>query len=159
MKKLAFTLIETLVVVGIIAVLSTIVIIPLLGARDKARDTKRKSDLNQIGRFFSTSCFEPTGGEGTYDLAIIINEIKSRNPQYSNYIPKIKDPKSGTDESSNYFYIYGPNKKCALYANLENNNEPITLNIAAPTPGGGNGVLRGETTGVNETKIYFQVTN
>lgn len=36
----------------------------------------------------------------------------------------------------------------------------ITLpNLTNPTPGGGLGVLKGETTGPNGTKIYFQVSN
>lgn len=158
MIKKGFTLIEVLVVIGIIAIIATVISLPLFGARDKARDAKRKNDLTQIGRFFSTNCFQPEAGPGTYDLAVMIAEIKTKNPQYSSYIPKIKDPKSGTDEQSNYFYIYSAEKKCAVYANLENSNEATTLNISSPTAGGGTGVLAGDT-GVNGTKIYFQVSN
>ncbi|MFC1656709.1 type II secretion system protein [Patescibacteria group bacterium] len=47
MKK-AFTLIEILVVVFIIAILSTLIIINLNSSRAKARDAKRKTDLGGI---------------------------------------------------------------------------------------------------------------
>lgn len=43
-----FTLIELLVVVGIVGILSSVVISSLSEARAKARDSRRKSDLNQI---------------------------------------------------------------------------------------------------------------
>lgn len=43
-----FTLIELLVVISIIGLLSTIAIVSLNGARAKARDVKRKADLQQI---------------------------------------------------------------------------------------------------------------
>ncbi len=47
MKK-AFTLIELLVVVSLIGVLATLVIANLNSARERARDTQRKSDLRNI---------------------------------------------------------------------------------------------------------------
>jgi len=47
-RKRGFTLIELLVVVAIIGVLSSVVLSSLVTARANARDTRRKSDLNQI---------------------------------------------------------------------------------------------------------------
>ncbi|MCX6792814.1 MAG: prepilin-type N-terminal cleavage/methylation domain-containing protein [Candidatus Falkowbacteria bacterium] len=158
MNKKGFTLVEVLVVIGIIAIITTIISIPLFSVRDKARDAKRKNDLTQIGKFFSINCFLPDAGEGTYDLTTVIAEVKSKNPQYTSYLPDIKDPKSGTDTQSNYLYIYSADKKCALYANLENKDEKTTLNISSPTPGGGTGVFSGSP-GINGTNIYFQVSN
>lgn len=159
MKQNGFTLIELLVVIGVIAVISMMIAIPLFGTRDKARDAQRKNDLTEVSRFFALNCYEPDDGEGTYDLATIASELKTKNPQYSTYLPNIKDPKSGTAEQTNYFYIYSATKKqCALYANLENTNDKITLSITVPTAGGGIGVLTGPT-GVNGTNLYFQVSN
>ncbi|HNV97314.1 MAG TPA: type II secretion system protein [bacterium] len=47
-NKKGFTLIELLVVIAIIGLLSTLAVVSLNGARQKARDAVRKSDLNAI---------------------------------------------------------------------------------------------------------------
>lgn len=47
-KQKAFTLIELLVVIAIIGLLSTIVLVSLNTARRKARNVRRKEDINQI---------------------------------------------------------------------------------------------------------------
>jgi len=161
-NKRAFTLIETVVVIAIIAILSTIILVAANLAITKARDAKRKAEIAQYGRLISESCFLPEAGEGEYDLADLIPEIRIKNPQYSEFLSNIpKDPKAGTDTKSFYVYIVsGDGKRCALYANLENKSEKVTLSsLSIPTAGGGTGVLESTGNGWNGSPKYFQVSN
>ena len=161
-KKLGFTLMEILVVIGIIGLLAAVSVVFLAPALKKGRDAKRKNDLAQIGRFLSLSCYLPDAGDGEYDLADIMEEFKIKYPQYANFLARTpKDPSKGDDAQSYYFYkVIDDGKKCVLYANLENNGEQVTLpSVSAPVPGGGTGVYEAGAAGWNGTAKFFQFSN
>lgn len=56
-----FTLVELLVVIGIIGILATVVTLSLSDARAKGRDAKRVSDITQIGKGLEIADTERSG--------------------------------------------------------------------------------------------------
>jgi len=157
-----FTLIEILVVLGIIGILATIIFAALGGTRDRAYDARRKTEITQLGRLLSANCYIPNAGAGVYDFAPLVEELKIKYPQYANFLKKTpRDPRTGTETEAFYRYEVTPDgEDCIIYANLDNEDEPITLpTLVTPTPGGGTGVLEAESSGWNGTRVYFQVSN
>lgn len=154
-----FSLVDLLAVIAIIGLLSSVVIIATANTRKKARDVKRKTDLAQMGRFlYSSSCYAPNSGAGDYDLADLVSELIVKYPQlgqFSSMLPK--DPKTGTQDKTNYGYIYTSDGHCAVYANFENNEEPTNLGITTATPSAGQGVFRASIEGPNGSNIYYQI--
>lgn len=161
-NRAGFTLIEILVCIAVIGILAGSVLVMSGSATASARDARRKSELQRIGRLFLTSCYMPNGGPGTYDIATLADELKTKYPQFAGQISSMpKDPKIGTTERAYYEYkVSEDGGKCAIYANLERGSEPATLTgITEPTPGGGTGVLQATAGGWNGSDKYFQVSN
>jgi prepilin-type N-terminal cleavage/methylation domain-containing protein len=157
-----FSLIEMLIVIAIIGMLSSVVLATLGLARTKARDAQRKVEIGQIGKFLSGSCFLPDAGPGEYDLMPLAEELKAKYPHDAERLPRIpRDPRLGTDTKSWYTYVVTDGgARCALYANLENEKEAVTLpGVSAPGIGGGVGVLQATAEGWNGSTKYVQVAN
>lgn len=124
MFKKAFTLIELLIVVSIIGILISISIFGLMGARESARDAKRKSDLEMVRsglELYKSDC-------GTYPTSITFPvypaqaSLKGKNATGSclttnTYIAQIpNDPVSGRS----YSYVApSPYVSYTLCASLE----------------------------------------
>ncbi len=82
-KSKGFTLIELLVVIAIIGILAALVLVALGSARDKARDARIKSDIQQLRSLAITwKEANPTTWTGyTTDLSVanLISDINTQN--------------------------------------------------------------------------------
>jgi general secretion pathway protein G len=126
--KYGFTLIELLVVVSLIGVLATLVIANLNSARERARDSQRKSDLRSIQTalrlyyndnsstgFPNSSSYNIVGCDGacTWGEAWVNESIT-----YMNILPK--DPLTG---QSYRYTASADNEGYTLEACLENKSD------------------------------------
>lgn len=95
-KRSGFTLIELLIVIAIITVLAVIGIVVYSGAQTKARDVRRKADLQQMA-----TAYEVNYDRGQY-MALVGTQFSSGQ------IPK--DPK----DNVSYTCIKGPDDNCPI---------------------------------------------
>jgi type II secretion system protein G len=114
--KRGFTLIELLVVIAIIGILSSVVLASLNSARQKARDSKRLTDIAQIQTalelYFDSNGDYPTTTEGIAALAPA-------------YIPTVPTPPKGTGDTAYGYAGAGvDDSSYCLGANLENDTHP-----------------------------------
>ncbi|MSU55596.1 MAG: type II secretion system protein [Candidatus Taylorbacteria bacterium] len=102
-RQKAFTLIELLVVMSIIGILSSVVLVNLNGARQKARDVKRVSDIQQI-QLALTLYFDANGGK--YPKSLTSTSVTSNPSELApNFIPTIPTPPSGVSGITAYKYV------------------------------------------------------
>lgn len=107
-NKKGFTLIELLVVIAIIGILSAIGLVSLNGAREKARDAKRQSDLAQL-RSAMALYFDDQNPTAYYASAPIQVQ-NGGNPAFatavSPYLANLPQlPNTTTSTDNNYWYV------------------------------------------------------
>ena len=90
---LGFTLVELLIVIIIIGILATLVIVTFTGVQQKARDSKRKTDINavqsQIEAYYATNTQYPTLAN--------LNDATFRQTNLKGLDPSaLKDPKASS---------------------------------------------------------------
>jgi len=100
-NKKGFTLIELLVVIAIIGLLSTLAVVALTSARQKARDSKRVSDMKQL----QTAMELLFSSNNSYTIAATCTAPKAVSDAacaigtaFTDYLPNaatMKDPSTG----------------------------------------------------------------
>jgi len=114
--KKGFTLIELLVVISIIGILASLTLVSYTGAQKQARDTQRRSDLNQYRNSLenyagSNNGLYPVG------LSTIADLCGSGKPLDTSYIASC--PIDPTVTQTYGFYSSASGDAYVLYADLE----------------------------------------
>ncbi|PIY72260.1 hypothetical protein COY87_01965 [Candidatus Roizmanbacteria bacterium CG_4_10_14_0_8_um_filter_33_9] len=121
MKK-AFSLVEILVVIAIIAILTTLLLPNYIESRQRTRDVQRKSDLRQLQN--ALELYKQNQTPQLYPSiipALPCNTWSSGTIVYMNKVPK--DPSSNCPAASARKYYYSTNdddSTYTMYACLDN---------------------------------------
>jgi general secretion pathway protein G len=106
-KQKGFTIVELLIVIVVIGILATLVIVTFSGIQQKARNTKRQTDINAI----SSHVEAYYASNGYYPTLAHMNDATWRSTNTKGLDPAaLKDPKgsaqtlAGTTTANSYVY-------------------------------------------------------
>lgn len=121
-NRIGFTLIELLVVIAIIGMLSGLLLPNFMSARERARDSQRKSDIKAIQKVLELykgdqidSSYPDTGSLPNAGEPFVNGTIT--------YMNKFPEPPNN-EGSSTYLYSSPTNRTYTLCACLENSADP-----------------------------------
>jgi len=130
-NKKGFTLIELLVVIAIIGILSGIVLVSLGGARSKARDAKRQSDIQQVVvaqemYYNDTEAYFATGtSNGVPTISTYLNAFD--DPQTTKHYVWLTNT-----GNAQYFCVYAALESGSIFAASEKGTK-LLPSTATPT--------------------------
>jgi general secretion pathway protein G len=131
--KRGFTLVELLIVIAILAILSTLGINNFMTARIKARDISRKSDLSTIAKSLEAYVNDKRAYPAATSLSWGDPFTDSTVTPPTVYAAKLPSDPGGY----NYYYVKS-GAGYTLYAHLENTEDPT---IYAPATDGCGGTV------------------
>lgn len=114
MNRKGFTLIELLIVIAIIGILSSLAIVSLSSARNKAKDAQIKSDLSQFRTFMTV-----TYPDGEFDDAVADANGETVDV-VADEMAQVSPPLDHPDTSMDYVVIIGDGSGAAAPYNVAN---------------------------------------
>lgn len=150
MKRKGFTLVELLVVIAIIGLLSTLAVTALGGARAKARDARRLSDVKQVQTslelYYTDQADYPThAGSGTKLGSASAKCLSYTNTTTSGftatcgttvYMSSVPTDPTPTVSGYEYVYVRGGATTYQLTYQLEKGTSEIPAGYQTATPAG-----------------------
>lgn len=134
-KRAGFTLIELLVVIAIIGILTTLIMTNLSGARERARDARRKSDLRAVQQSLRLYYNDNQSFPLTADFPAAGASFNSGGATPTVYLSSVPaDPSSTAASTVEYGYLSQAGANYLLVAQLENASDLSAASSQASCP-------------------------